>query len=132
MWGGGTNTSEAAILIQKNLIAGVPKKSSIIAISFQHPTRTLVQPVLRLVIDNYFRKHIQIHRATGVFDEFLTQQTDELRSRLAQTEQDLKSQDGHWSILSGRCQEIGERSAGQNHAGSPDDRSRVSRPASGF
>ena len=43
-------------------------------------------------IDSYLDIHVEIHRSSGgTFDEHLSQQTDQLRARLNQTEKELLS-----------------------------------------
>ena len=49
----------------------------------------LAQRILAKLIDFYFDKHITAHRTTGSY-EFFDRQTDQLRSQLAKTEQELK------------------------------------------
>src|SRR6266850_2682784 len=88
--GGGSDKYTAAAVIHKNLTAEVPKKSNVIRMLFQHPDPDVVQPVLNQLIDAYLKKHAEIHRSVGVFDDFLTQETDQLRSRLVQTEDELR------------------------------------------
>jgi predicted nucleic acid-binding Zn-ribbon protein len=41
-------------------------------------------------LSRYFVKHLEVHRSAGAFD-FVTQQTDQVRARLNQTEDALKS-----------------------------------------
>jgi uncharacterized protein involved in exopolysaccharide biosynthesis/Mrp family chromosome partitioning ATPase len=88
--GGGKDPDKAAVLINKNLIVEAPKNSSVIRLAFTHPDAALVQPVLRTVIASYYKKHAEVHRPVGALDELLTAETDQLRSRLAQTEQQLR------------------------------------------
>jgi len=52
------------------------------------------------VIDDYFKKHAEIHRAAGTSDDFLTQETDQLRSKLAQTEQELRKAKNKAGVIS--------------------------------
>lgn len=87
---GGTNRFAAAGIIRKNLIPEVGRRSSVIRLVFKHPDAAVVQPVLSQVIDTYLKRHAEIHRAVGLFDDFLTQQTDQLRARLLQTEDELR------------------------------------------
>ncbi len=86
---GGSNRYDAAVVIQRNLQAEARKRSNVIRVAFQHSDPGVVQLVLGRVIDFYFKKHAEIH-AVGAFDEFLTQETDQLRSRLMQTEEQLR------------------------------------------
>ena len=80
----------AAFVISNGLTVEVPPHSSVIRVGFSHPNLTVVQPVLAAIIDAYLKKHVEIHEAVGIVGDFLTQETDQLRSRLAQTEDDLR------------------------------------------
>ena len=88
--GGGTNRFAAAGLILRGLEVEVPRKSSVIRVALNHPDPTMVQPILRELVQKYLRKHAEVHRAVGVFDDFLTKQTDLLRSQLSETERQLQ------------------------------------------
>jgi uncharacterized protein involved in exopolysaccharide biosynthesis/Mrp family chromosome partitioning ATPase len=66
-----------------------PKNSNIIRVVFDGSSPTVAQEFLRRLTESYLQKHIEIHRASGAY-EFLTQQTDQLRSRLSETEEDLR------------------------------------------
>ncbi len=98
--GGGTNVYAAAGVIQKNLILEIAKKSSVIHLTFQHPDIALVQPVLKALIEDYYKRHLEIHRDVGEFGEFLTQQTDQLHSRLLQTEEALRAAKTNAGVIS--------------------------------
>src|SRR5207249_5659941 len=45
--------------------------------------------VLNELVTRYFTKHLEVHRSAGAFD-FVSQQTDQIRGRLNQTEDALK------------------------------------------
>ena len=49
--------------------------------------RTLV---LNELVNRYFEKHLEVHRSAGAFD-FVTQQADQVRARLNQTDDALKA-----------------------------------------
>ncbi len=98
--GGGSNLNQAAAVVRGGLVVGVPAKSSVIEITFQHPDATVVQPVLSSVIDQYLKMHLAIHRAVGIVGDFLTQETDQLRARLAQTEEDLRKARNKAGVIS--------------------------------
>jgi succinoglycan biosynthesis transport protein ExoP len=98
---GGRDRFQAGTVVRKGLTAEVPKNSSVIRLSFQHANPEIVRPVLQQVIDFYFKKHTEMH-AVGAFDDFLTQETDQLRSDLAKTEHDLdraKTNLGYYASL---------------------------------
>jgi uncharacterized protein involved in exopolysaccharide biosynthesis/Mrp family chromosome partitioning ATPase len=97
--GGGTNRLHAAAIVQNNIRALVPRESSVINLSFQHPDPQVVQPVLVRLIDSYFKKHAEIHRV-GAFDDFLEKETDQLRSRVAQTSEELRKARARFGITS--------------------------------
>lgn len=96
--GGGKEREAAAALIHRNLIVSVPNRSSVIQVVFQHPDPTMVQPVLRQLLDSYYKRHAEVHRP--VVDDFLTQETDRLRSQLAQTENALRAAKTNAGIVS--------------------------------
>ena len=87
--GGGKDPIKAAALVRSGLIVEAADKSSVIDIIFQHPDPTIVQPVLNEVIADYLNKHTEIHQALGTEDDFLTEETTQLRSQIAQTEREL-------------------------------------------
>lgn len=97
---GETNKYTAAQVLQKNLLVEAPPRSDILRIVFQNPDKDVVQPVLSQLIDAYLRKHVEIHRSIGAFDDVLTQQTDALRSQLAQTEEDLRKAKTNTGLMS--------------------------------
>lgn len=97
--GGGADPLKAAVVIQRRISAAVPLHTSVICLSFKHPDARIVQPVLRSLIDVYFKKHAQIH-AVGAFDEFLTQETDVRRTQVAQTEEELRKAKSKAGIIS--------------------------------
>lgn len=98
--GGGIDRGNAAAIVWKNLTVVTPKNSSVIQVVFQHPDPTIVQPVLREVIENYFQRHIEVHRAVGLAGDFLTQETDQFRSRLAQTQEELRKAKDKGGVIS--------------------------------
>ena len=88
--GGGKDRIQAANVVRGGLVVEVPNKSNVMRILFQHPDPDIVLPVLTRLIDSYFKKHAEIHQAFGVVDDFLSQETDQLRAQLAQTEEELR------------------------------------------
>ena len=98
--GGGSDSNLAAIVISRGLLVDVPKNSSVIRVAFQHPDPGIVQPVLSEIIDRYLKMHVEIHRAVGIIGDFLTQETDQLRNRLAQTEDELRKARNKAGVIS--------------------------------
>lgn len=97
---GPKDRDRAAIVIRKHLIIEQLPKSSVIHLVFQSPDPTVVQPVLTAVVDAYLKKHVEVHRGVGVVGDFLSQETDQLRSRLAQTEDELRKAKDKAGIVS--------------------------------
>ncbi len=88
--GGGTNRYAAAGFIRGSLALDAAKGSKVIRVSFRHPDPEMAQLILEQVVQAYLTRHEEVHRHVGVFDEFLTQQTDQLKSRLTDTETELR------------------------------------------
>jgi len=66
--------------------------SNIINLVFSNENPAPTPIILQEVIDSYLDIHVEIHRSSGgTFDEHLSQQTDQLRARLNQTEKELLS-----------------------------------------
>jgi uncharacterized protein involved in exopolysaccharide biosynthesis/Mrp family chromosome partitioning ATPase len=84
--GGGTDRMAAAGVICSGIEVD-PPKSSILTISFKHPDPTIVQPTLEAVLEAYMHKHRDVRLMP---DDYLLQQRDELRTKLGQTEEQLK------------------------------------------
>lgn len=98
--GGGTNRAAAAGAVKNNLMVEVPRRSNILRVQYQHPDPTVVQPVLSALVDTYLKRHVEIHMGVGVLDDFFARQADQLRARLAQTEQELKKLQTEAQIVS--------------------------------
>jgi uncharacterized protein involved in exopolysaccharide biosynthesis/Mrp family chromosome partitioning ATPase len=88
--GGGTDSVAAAVLIRKNLTVSVGQASSVIHVTFRHPDAEMVTTILREVVDRYLKMHVEAHRATGMLGEALAAEADTLRSRLNQTDEELR------------------------------------------
>src|SRR5689334_3910767 len=69
-------------------------------VSYKNHDPEMATVVLSELVNRYFNKHLEVHRSAGAFD-FVTQQTDQVRSRLNQTEdalRDLKEKAGIVSL----------------------------------
>ncbi len=86
----GVPTKEAAAgAVASGLEVGARKGSNIILVSYKNRDPQLATLVLTELVNRYFNKHLEVHRSAGAFD-FVTQQTDQVRARLNQTEDALK------------------------------------------
>jgi uncharacterized protein involved in exopolysaccharide biosynthesis/Mrp family chromosome partitioning ATPase len=81
---------DAARSIASGLKVISNKGSNIILISYKNRNPEIATLVLQELLSRYFVKHLEVHRSVGAFD-FVAQQTDQLRARLNQTEDALKS-----------------------------------------
>ena len=81
---------EAAGVISSGLKVISNKGSNIIFVSYKNRDPEMATLVLQELLSRYFVKHLEVHRSAGAFD-FVTQQTDQVRARLNQTEDALKS-----------------------------------------
>jgi polysaccharide biosynthesis transport protein len=75
------------------------KGSNIILVSYKNHDPQMATLVLQELLSRYFVKHLEVHRSAGAFD-FVTQQTDQVRARLNQTEDALKSMRDKTGIVS--------------------------------
>jgi polysaccharide biosynthesis transport protein len=79
----------AAAAINSGLATTTAKGSNIIGVSYQNPKPEVATAVLNELVSRYFTKHLEVHRSAGAFD-FVSQQSDQIRARLNQTEDALK------------------------------------------
>jgi Uncharacterized protein involved in exopolysaccharide biosynthesis len=89
-FGGGSDLDAAAAVIRGGLEAAAPRGSRVLGVKFQHPDRSITQPVLSTLIDEYLKRHLEIHMTTGMFDDLLQKETQSLRDHLQKTEEDLR------------------------------------------
>ena len=82
--------SNAASTISSGLSVIPNKGSNIILVSYKNRDPQIATLVLQELLSSYFVKHLEVHRSAGAFD-FVAQQTDQVRARLNQTEDALKS-----------------------------------------
>jgi len=80
----------AAQSIASGLKVTSNKGSNIILVSYKNRNPEIATLVLQELLSRYFVKHLEVHRSADAFD-FVTQQTDQVRARLNQTEDALKS-----------------------------------------
>jgi len=76
----------AAGFILKNLMVEAPGKGKVIRIVFQHKNESVIQPVMRELIQDYKLKHVEIHQSAGILDEAFLQRIREIKAKLEGTE----------------------------------------------
>ena len=84
-----TETAAAGV-VSSGLSAVSTKGRNIILVSYKNGDPQIAPLVLQELLSRYFIKHLEVHRSAGAFD-FVTQQTDQVRARLNQTEDALKA-----------------------------------------
>jgi polysaccharide biosynthesis transport protein len=88
--GGGSDPNRATAVVFSGLEVENPRGTEVLTISFRHRDRSLVQPVLSALVETYMRKHWEVWRGGDEMNEYYNQQSKELRSKLAQTEDELR------------------------------------------
>ena len=88
--GPGVTVTDAAVTVKNGAGSIITTRSNIIFVSYKNPRPELTTLVLDELVARYFTKHLEVHRSAGAFD-FVTQQTDQVRSRLNQTEDALRA-----------------------------------------
>jgi polysaccharide biosynthesis protein PslE len=82
---------EAALKkLQRRLAVVSPRKSNVISVRYDGPTPELSQAIVTRLLDLYLEKHSQLNRPAET-QEFFSDQTEELRRRLRETEEELRS-----------------------------------------
>jgi uncharacterized protein involved in exopolysaccharide biosynthesis len=87
--GGEATTAKVALGISKALKVAAIRDTDIISATYVNEDPLLAMQVLRDLVKRYFDKHLEVHRSAGAFD-FVTQQTNQLRAQLNQTDEELK------------------------------------------
>jgi uncharacterized protein involved in exopolysaccharide biosynthesis/Mrp family chromosome partitioning ATPase len=85
-----TNAQVAATVLLKGLLVEAPRRSSVIRITYTHPDPLVARETLHQLIQSYLRMHLAVHRSVGLFDNFLNEESEKLRSRLRVMEDDLR------------------------------------------
>src|SRR5256886_6831390 len=89
----------AAAAINSGLSTTTSKGSNIIGVSYTNRKPEVTTQVLGELVTRYFTKHLEVHRSAGAFD-FVSQQADQIRARLNQTEDALKALKAKAGVMS--------------------------------
>ena len=81
--------AQAARSVQLGLNASVLRGTNIITVSYRNADPLMPTIVLKDLLTRYFTKHLEVHRSADAFN-FVSQQTDQVRAQLNQTEDALK------------------------------------------
>jgi len=85
--------------IMKNFDVVTQRDSWVIGLSYEAKSPKLAQQVLGKLIDFYLEKHIAVHQTPGSY-QFFTQESDQLRAKLAQAENELRDLRNSTSVFS--------------------------------
>lgn len=88
--GDAATPTAAAGVVSSGLEVVTRPKSDIISVSYMNSDPQLAAIVLDEIVKRYFTKHLEVHRSAAAFD-FVTQQADQVRARLNETEDTLKN-----------------------------------------
>jgi succinoglycan biosynthesis transport protein ExoP len=97
--GGGKDPVKAADVIRRNLVVESPRQDSVIHLAYKDSDPAIVQPVLSEIINDYLDKHLQVHESS-MSDDYLSQETAELRSQIDETEDELRAAKSAAGIVS--------------------------------
>ena len=93
------SVGSAAAAINSGLSTTTSKGSNIIGVAYQNKKPEVAPLVLNELVNRYFTKHLEVHRSAGAFD-FVSQQSDQIRARLNQTEDALKALKSKAGVMS--------------------------------
>jgi hypothetical protein len=63
--GGGGDLARATVVVKTGLQVVIAAGSSVIQLAYRHPDSAVSQALLRELIDQYLRMHVEVHRAAG-------------------------------------------------------------------
>jgi uncharacterized protein involved in exopolysaccharide biosynthesis/Mrp family chromosome partitioning ATPase len=96
---GEVSKTAAARAILLGLGASAPRGGNIIYVSYKNADPKLTVQVLQELVSLYFVRHLELHRSADAFN-FVAQQSDQVRARLNQTEDELKQLKAKAGIVS--------------------------------
>lgn len=80
------NLRAAAGTIVKNINVEAARKSDVLRLTYTHADPGVAREVLNSMMNHYLAKHVEIHRAAGIYEGFLQTKTDDLQKELQQIE----------------------------------------------
>ncbi len=89
----------AAARIRSGLQVFPAKDSNVINVIYQDENPEMAAVVLAALVQSYFEKHLEIHRALGASD-YVMKQRDQAQARLRETEQELEQLKSQYGIVS--------------------------------
>jgi polysaccharide biosynthesis transport protein len=98
--GGGDNPTAAAAIVYKGLEVENPRGTDVLIVSFRHRDKDVSQAVLNAVIESYMYHHWVVRRGGNEMARYYVQQSSDLRTKLAQTEEELRKIKTEAKVLS--------------------------------
>ena len=97
---GSHDVMQAAGFVASHLRVIPSSKSSVIEVDFKHPDPEMVQPILTQIINEYKKKHIEVHQPNGSYIDFFTTKTDNLKNEKAEIEKGFKNARTNAGVIS--------------------------------
>jgi len=85
-----SDCDKAVLAVMKNLEIEALKNSNTISISYEAKSQKLAKEVIDKLTGFYLEKHVNVHRTEGSY-KFFSQQIEQLRAALTQTEENLRA-----------------------------------------
>ena len=99
-YGGGNDFGHAASVVRSGLRVENEGASSVIGLTLHHADPDMVRPILAEVISDYQDIHVRVHKAIGMSDDSLSDETSKLRLEIRQTEDELRIAKTNAGIIS--------------------------------
>ena len=94
------STLAAAGVILSGLNVNNARGGNMLTISVQHKNPEVAKAIMDQIIESYPRRHLELHRKSSAFEEYVTRETDQMRMRLQQTEDEIRNALNKANIIS--------------------------------
>ena len=91
---------EAASVVASGLTASGARGGDVITVTYKHSDPALAPVILTALVESYFKKHLEVHRASKEAFEFVTQQNLQLQANLRSIEDELKQKRAEAKVTS--------------------------------
>lgn len=96
---GNTNRFAAAVALKSGLIVEVAKNAPVITVNLGHADPEVARVALGHLVKEYLARHVEVHRSSGTY-EFLQDQTEQIRFRLRDVEDELRREKAKINVTS--------------------------------
>ncbi|MBI5385054.1 MAG: hypothetical protein HZA90_10250 [Verrucomicrobia bacterium] len=80
----------AGAAIMEGIEVEIPRRSSVLKITFRHPNPEIAQKVLQQLVLAYKQRHKEVHLASSLREELYQQNTETYRTKLQATKEELR------------------------------------------